>query len=151
MIDEIAPFLGTLPGWGLTIVISLILLNYLAGGKIGELFTVWLNRRFNYYDKSRDELYTILRETTKELSHGVDGLDESMHDLSSRLSDGQASLAVKQSEIRALISSQNVHHTGHHEQLTLIIKQLAVISEKIDGQVLLLMQLSRIRDNKDGN
>ena len=69
--SEIVPFLGTLPGWGLTIVLSLILLNYLANGKIGEIFAGWIGQRVKSYDRNQDALLTILRETTKELSERV--------------------------------------------------------------------------------
>ena len=142
--SEIVPFLGTLPGWGLTIVLSLILLNYLANGKIGEIFAGWIGQRVKSYDRNQDALLTILRETTKELSVGVDRLDERMEHLEKVLGEGQASLAVKQAEIRGLVSSQNLHHTGHHEQLSSIISKIEVLTEKVEGLTLLLMQLTKI-------
>ena len=150
--SEILPFLGTLPGWGLTIVIGLILLNYLANGKIGEIFAGWLSQRTKSYDNSQNALLTILRETTTELSAGVDKLDESMEHLEKVLTEGQATLVVKQAELRSLVSSQNLHHTGHHEQLTIIISKVEVLTEKVEGLTLLLMQLTKLsrKDGPDG-
>lgn len=145
--DQIVPFLGTLPGWALSVVVIIILLNYLAQGKIGVFVARWFERKLRLQYKHYDAVYTMLRESIEERGREQHELEEMIRRLRQILVEGQASLAVRQSDISQRISSHNLHFTGQHDQLNDILKKqeilTAVMSEKFEAIITLIMQIER--------
>lgn len=150
--DGLIQLLDRIPLWvaiPLVTLTILIILNKMADGKPGAFVAAWILRRQALQDRNYNAIHSMLRESIDEQGQEYKDLNLVIHQMTKSLGDGQASLAVKNSETRALISGMNVHLTRQHELLGDIIRKQDVLSEKIDGFTVIFMSIER-RLNKDG-
>jgi len=153
-VDELLTLLDRIPNWvsiPLIVLLFLTVLNKLSDNRIGAFIKDWVDRRLASQDRRYDVVYTLLRESIQEQSRETEKLEQLVTELGKKIDEAGASLAVRQSEMSKRISSHNTHFTGQHDQLSDILKQLAIIKEKLEGITILMIQFERkVDDGKTG-
>ena len=144
--EELIRLLENVPYWAsvpLVTLTILVILNKIAEGKPGAYIASWLDRKMASQDRNYNAVHAMLRESIEEQAREWKELNEDIHRMTQSLGEGQASLAVKNSETRALISGLNLHLTKQHDMINNVEHKIDVLTGKIEGFSILLIHLER--------